>query len=137
MNENKRQIIIDVPEGYETCEQIEDATHVLVDGRDVCKLQGSQDEFKWLADPFTQGIHAYVNRFGPRITAYLREVPKPEPFQLVLEDCNIDTNFDIESDYTWVRITMDGISKLDFERNTKYRVTIEKETEEETNERNY
>ncbi len=84
MSENKRQIVIDVPKGYEMCEPI-DATHVWMDARTVCKLEGSAYEYKWVDDPLPPCQSKYINQFGTRVTAYLREIQKPEPFRVVLD----------------------------------------------------
>jgi hypothetical protein len=127
--EEERIINIVIPEDYIRCKEPEEATHVFLDGYRVEHIVGDNDSIwgRSITDPDTQVLTS-LNFYGPRITAYLRTTSEAEPFRLVLEDCDVDTNFDVESDYTWIRVTMDGVSKFDFERNTKYRVIIEKET---------
>ena len=80
----KNVIEIPAPAGYEQCQPIE-ATHVLLDGWVVDKIIGGHDEYKLVRETHPPFQPRYINEYGPRITAWLRAVPKPEPFRVVFD----------------------------------------------------
>jgi hypothetical protein len=98
MSENKNQIIIDVPDGYERCE-LKYATHVLVGTGFL--LWMDENNFnqvvykdvvtgKYINVVYKDVVTGkYINIDKKAITAYIRCIPKPEPLRVVLEDCRV------------------------------------------------
>lgn len=124
MSEKKNVIEIPLPKGYEQCHPI-DATHVLLDGIAVAEIFGKPDEHKWVFDPLYPP-ERYIDGLGPRVTAYLREVPKPEPFRAVLEDCALMQATVSKDGQCRVTLTAWGKGLLDADfPGKRYRVTIE------------
>lgn len=78
MSENKREITIDIPKGYEKCEPRE-ATYIQF-GRDLIKgVQCNLSNDPYITCPYTGEDRdwEWVERHA---LAYLRRIPKPVPF---------------------------------------------------------
>lgn len=111
MSEKKNVIEIPVPNGYERCER-RCATHVLLDGKYFCEYPREERLLgSWRAS---------------RITAYLREAPKPKPFRVVLEDCAIMQSTVSKGGQCSLKFIVVGNGRVDTDFTGKnYRVTIE------------
>lgn len=119
MSEKKNVIEIPVPEGYEQCLPME-ATHVLLGRANVYLID--KNNYKELAT----GKRFPPDKVFGKITAYLRKVPKPEPFRVVLEDCAIMQATVSKDGQCSVKFIVVGNGRVDTDFTGKnYRVTIE------------